>query len=482
VVHYVARSREAVLMDDAQREKRFRDDPYLSTHAVRSILALPLSHQGRLVGVLNLEHRDAPSAFPPARVSLLSVLAAQAAIAVENAVLYRDVEAQVGALEARNREIQQLNEELRRQIKHRSRRLMEALLSQDTLPSSNEALQEGGLLGDCYRVVRPIGEGGMGAVYEVERTTDRARLAAKVLHSNPEHKDLARFMREAQILASLSHPNLISIVDVDVTSEGVLYIAMELVTGGSLREQHARFGEVPWVLSVLRQAAEALSVLHTQSIVHRDLKPENILLLSGAPGARPVVKLADFGISIVLDDALRATARRAAPTRRELDPARSARPGLAVASMVTQGTAEDGTGLGDGRMVLSAESALTPVEQRGDRLGRGARVTQTGAIIGTPFYIAPELIAGSKDAQPPSDVFSLGVIAFELLVGSMPFSRPPVSFGRHGLELDVPSPLRQCAGLPLELAELFERCLTMEPTKRPAAREIATRLREAVPR
>lgn len=467
VIEYVARSREAVRVDDAHDDKRFQDDPYLSAHAVRSLLALPLSHQGRLVGVLTLEHREVPSAFPPARVSLLSVLAAQAAIAVENALLYRNVETQVQALSARNREIQQLYDELRRQIKQRSRRLMETLLSPDAHFSSDEALPSNSLLGDCYRVVRPLGEGGMGAVYEVERATDRVRLAAKVLRSNPERHDLARFIREAQILASLSHPNLISVFDVDVTSEGVLYIVMELVSGGSLREQRAKFGDVPWALLVLRQAADALSALHAQSIVHRDLKPENILILSAAPSASPVVKLADFGISIVLDEARRGKAPRVDAGAHEVRPA---------PPLVSDTPTRELPIALEETAAFAETAALDPAAARAFGVNGGARVTQTGAIIGTPFYMAPELADGSRDAQPPSDVFSLGVIAFELLVGAMPFAHPPVIFGRHGKELCIPSPLRRCADLKLEFAELFERCLSMDPARRPVAEELATRL------
>jgi predicted ATPase/signal transduction histidine kinase/FixJ family two-component response regulator len=95
VVHYVARTGEAVVTGDAGSETRFAGDPYLASHAVPSLLALPLTHRGHLEGVLYLEHRDVPSAFPPARVELLSVLASQAAIAVENAMLYRDLEAKI---------------------------------------------------------------------------------------------------------------------------------------------------------------------------------------------------------------------------------------------------------------------------------------------------------------------------------------------------------------------------------------------------
>ena len=95
VVQYVARTRESVVVDDAQTDARFAADPYLALRKVRSLIALPLTHQGRLSGVLCLEHGSAPSAFPPARVALLSVLASQAAIAVENAQLYGDLEAKV---------------------------------------------------------------------------------------------------------------------------------------------------------------------------------------------------------------------------------------------------------------------------------------------------------------------------------------------------------------------------------------------------
>ena len=97
MVQYTARTGEPVVTDDARNDGRFIGDPYLSANVVRSLLALPLLHRGRLVGVLYLEHRDVAAAFPPARVELLSVLASQAAIAVENAALYRDQEARIKA-------------------------------------------------------------------------------------------------------------------------------------------------------------------------------------------------------------------------------------------------------------------------------------------------------------------------------------------------------------------------------------------------
>ncbi|APR75806.1 Serine/threonine-protein kinase PknA [Minicystis rosea] len=444
-VQYVACSGEPLVVNDVRSDRRLGDDPYLDEHAVRSLLALPLTHRGRLVGVLCLEHRDAPSAFPPTRVALLSVLASQAAIAVENARLYSNVEAQVRALQARNQEILQLNEELRRQIERRSRRLLDTLLSPDTASPPDTTLPIGEVLGDCYRVVRLIGEGGMGVVYEVERTTDGRRLATKILRSRPDRDALGRFAREAQILARLSHPNLISIFDMDVTSDGRLYLVMELVNGSSLWHLRARFGEVQWGLRVLRQVAEALSVLHAQSVVHRDLKPENILLESAASDALPVVKLVDFGISVILDETRGRLREVVSPTRE-----------MRRAASAGGADAWDRPDTSDRR--------------------RAHLVTQTGVIIGTPLYMAPELLHGSKNAQPTSDVFSLGIIAFELLTGVAPFTQPPILSVVPSEELSIPPDLRQRPGLPWPISELFERCLSVDPSRRPSARQIASLL------
>ena len=474
VVQYVARTREPLLINDTWRDKRI-DDAYVAARAIRALLALPLTHQGRLVGVLCLEHCEAPSAFPPARVALLAVLASQAAIAVENALLYRDVQEQVRALQAQNQEILQLNQELRRQIEQRSKHLVEALLSKDLSSTGAPRLSKDSMLGNCYRVIRIIGEGGMGVVYEVERTTDRRRLAAKVLNSRPDRDALGRFAREAQILAQLNHPNLISIFDMDVTVEGSLYIAMELVNGSSLWQQKARFGDVEWGLCILRQVAEALAVLHEKRIVHRDLKPENILLEAAARDDRPVVKLADFGISIVLDESRRRMAPMPSPSPEGREQ------GFAVTldgSAYRPTVGEEKTPAAPALVesvsdMPDGSGAPFPVKEAG---ARTPLLTQTGMIIGTPLYMAPELLHGSRNAQPPSDIFSLGVIAFEVLTGSMPFAGPSVLSVVAGEKLATPSRLRRCAGLGLSVAKLLEACLSPDPTERPTAQQVAQSL------
>lgn len=429
VIHYVTRSRSSVVVHDAAKEKRFSDDPHVLAFGVRSLLAIPMTHGGRIDGVLYLEHCALPSAFTTSRVEMLSVLAAQAAIAVENAKLVRNIEAQVRALELRNQDVQALNDELRRQIAQRSRRLMDSLLPHEGLAVAPDALAPGHLLGDCYRVVRLLGEGAMGAVYEVERTTDGKHLAAKVLNHSPNREELARFVREAQILASLSHPNLIAIHDVDVSDGGVLFIVMEFVAGTNLREIEGRRGDVPWILCILRQIARALAALHAAAIVHRDLKPENILVVSSAD-AEPIVKLADFGISIMKDDPRRTL---------ELD-------------------------------VLAETISLANAA----KAAHSSWLTQTGMLVGTPLYMGPELGSGSKNAEPSSDIFSFGVIAFELLTGDRPFSFPPVFGGQ--ISADVLESLGKCGGLSNECASLLVRCLATAPDERPGAGDVVRML------
>ncbi len=189
----------------------------------------------------------------------------------------RDLRDKFRQLQESHANVKSLNEELLRQIEQRSRRLLEALLGSERVPvPTTVALAAGSTLGEVYKVVRNIGHGAMGAVYEVERTTDRQRLAAKVLSGDGDQTSLIRFAREAQLLAKLSHPNLIRIVDVDVSISGTLYLVMELVRGTTLRHQRPRYGDAPWALAILRQVAVALAAVHQRGIVHRDLKPANV--------------------------------------------------------------------------------------------------------------------------------------------------------------------------------------------------------------
>jgi serine/threonine-protein kinase len=238
----------------------------------------------------------------------------------------------------------------------------------------------------------------MGTVYEVERVSDGKHLALKSLSEVADREALVRFAREAQIAAQLDHPNVVSVLDVDVSKSGMLFLVMELVSGSTLAAQTERWGDAAWARPILKQIAEALAAMHARGIVHRDLKPSNVLV-DGS-----VVKVSDFGIA-------------------------SLRP------------ADDG------------DSTLT----------KG--MTRTGAFMGTPHYMAPELAKGAREAQPSADLWSFGVVAHQLLTGRLPFAESPV--------------VARLEGRPIQLTiedELARRCLSEDPGERPAAAEISKQL------
>jgi serine/threonine-protein kinase len=160
----------------------------------------------------------------------------------------------------------------------------------------------GTVLGDTYEVLRVIGEGGMGCVYETRHMRlPNKRFAVKVLHPDllRQSEVLARFEREAEAASAFSHENVVGVIDVNRLADGRPYIVSELLDGEQLGEYLARAGKlpVPEAIRIATQLCRALGAAHARGVVHRDIKPENIFLV-GSPGAR-TVKVLDFGISKV---------------------------------------------------------------------------------------------------------------------------------------------------------------------------------------
>jgi serine/threonine-protein kinase len=348
--------------------------------------------------------------------------------------LNTELAARVDQLVKRGTEIEQLNEELRRQIGDKSQQIYAALALAGQQRAPSPEPQPGDIVQGRYRIERPIGSGGMGTVYAVTRLSDNRPFALK-LARELSGIALARLAREAQIACTMSHRNLVGVIDVDVATSGFLYIVMELVEGASLKEHRSRFGESAWALPILHQLAEGVAALHAAGVVHRDLKPANVLVTTASDG-ETWIKIADFGISVH------------APAE-ELE-STSTRPSAALVDR-------------------------TQVEvPKPHGVAGSSFLTATGLVPGTPAYLAPELVAGRTHVTAAADMFAFGVIAFELLTGKRPFveapatalfqNRPPMRATSIEHAWSEPVPV---------LVAFIDACLDYDPMRRPDAAQAA---------
>lgn len=432
----------------------------------------------------------------------------------------------IGLLEQQNLEVARLNEELYRQMAARSEQLAQALtrLAAGALAEPLQ-LTEGTLVDERYRVIRAIGSGGMGRVYEVERVVDGMRLALKVLARPDGMAELARFSREAQIAGTLRHPNVVALVDVDVAPTGFLYLIMELVSGVSLREHGDRYGDVPWAMGILRQVSEGLTAIHACGVVHRDLKPANVLIVGDSDTQNPCAKITDFGVSSVggpdnaaeagqssaprsasraLDlaeklraeahaielsdlDQTRQPARRtnsSMPAPRSNPPRESAE--IAVADVEARLAAHEPSVESvsvSGSTSLSTSGSTSPTGRTATFTSSSSSgLTQTGMLIGTPRYMAPELADGARFTTPAVDIFSFGVMAYELLARTAPYPEPVAVVRMSQREIPPLRPLGSlCPALPREVVVLIEQCLNTHAELRPTALELMHGLAESDP-
>jgi len=265
------------------------------------------------------------------------------------------------------------------------------------------AAVEGAVIGS-YHVGRKLGEGGMGAVYLGHHTLLGRRAAIKVLlPALSEREDLVnRFFNEARAATSISDPGVVQIFDFGYHTDGSAFIIMEYLDGESLDARLARFGRLAAAdaLRLARQAATSLAAAHAQNIVHRDLKPENIYLVRDPEVASGErVKILDFGIAKLSDD----------------------------------------------------------------HPSRGAMMkTQTGALMGTPVYMSPEQCRGASELDHRSDIYALGCVLFQLLVGVPPFEGEGMGeiIARHITEAP------RAPGISPAVDAIVLRCLAKEPGER----------------
>ncbi|MCS6912151.1 MAG: protein kinase, partial [Myxococcota bacterium] len=282
-----------------------------------------------------------------------------------------------------------------------------------------DCLQPGQRIGS-FRVVRAIGVGGMGTVYLAEHQQIGYRAAIKVLHREySRHPEIARrFLNEARAVNIIQHPGIVKIFEFGELPDKTAYIIMEFLDGEVLGRRLERVGGRLGPGEALRigwQLASALDAAHRRNVVHRDLKPGNIMLVPDpAAEGKERVKVLDFGLAKVAEGA------------RESHP----------------------------RMQ-----------------------TRTGVVLGTAMYMAPEQCRGARDVDGRADVYSLGVVLFEVLCG-----RPPFLAESEGelvtMQLrDDPPRLRELQpDVPEELAALVHRLLEKDPRRRPTMAQVADEL------
>ena len=257
-----------------------------------------------------------------------------------------------------------------------------------------------------YQVVGLIGQGGMGEVYRAKDTKLGRDVALKVLPDlfadDPER--LARFQREARVLASLNHPNIASIYGLE-ESEGVRALVLELVEGPTLAERIAQ-GAIPVeeALPIAKQIADAIEAAHEAGVIHRDLKPANVKVKADG-----MVKVLDFGLAKALE--------------------------------------------GDAGSDPSESPTLT------------AAATRMGVIMGTAAYMSPEQARG-KTVDKRADIWAFGVVLYEMLTGQRPFKGRDVSETLAAAMMKEPDWPALPANLPAPLGRLLRRCLDKEPRDR----------------
>ena len=277
------------------------------------------------------------------------------------------------------------------------------------LPRSidDAGVRVGQVLAGKYRVERVLGAGGMGVVVAATHVRLDQRVAIKMLLPDGLKKPhlVTRFAREARNAARLRSDHVVRVTDVDELESGAPFMVMEYLEGSDLADVLEQRGELPVdeAVDYVLQACEAMAEAHALGMIHRDLKPANLFLASRTSG-RAVVKLLDFGISKSSD---------------------------------------------------------------GDAQGGDLSLTSTEMVIGSPRYMSPEQVRSSKDVTAKTDIWSLGIILYQLLTARFPFDATAAPALAAQIASDPPKPIAEVRpDLPPGLCGAITRCLEKDPKKR----------------
>ncbi len=289
-----------------------------------------------------------------------------------------------------------------------------------------------------HEILGVLGRGGMGVVYKARQVKLKRLVALKMIRAGDqaEEADLARFRVEAEAVARLQHPNIVQIYEIG-EHNGQPFLSLEFVGGGTLATRLAGTPQPPrQSAELVRTLALAMDVAHQRGIVHRDLKPANVLL-------------AEESTTDDTDDTDKEKKRSSLPSA---DPCHPCNPWFNSSPKITD----------------------FGLAKRLDDVGQ----TQTGAIVGTPSYMAPEQATGQKQVGPLADVYALGAILYEMLTGRPPFRATTILETLEQVRTQEPVPVRLLQpGVPRDLEVICLKCLEKEPRQRFAsAGELGDRL------
>ena len=285
-----------------------------------------------------------------------------------------------------------------------------------------------------YRLLRELGAGGMGTVYEAEDVHLRRRVALKALKPELARDPLARqrFLEEARAAAALQHDHVVAIFHVG-DDRGVPYLIMPLLVGQTLSQRLQQHGPMPMVhiLILARQLAEGLTAAHAAGLIHRDIKPSNVLLETLI--SEPANEIRDSAEGSTTQTAVAAT------------------PNFRV-KILDFGLAR--------------------------RVDTSAQLTKTGVVVGTPSFMAPEQARGLP-VDRRSDLFSLGAVLYLVCTGELPFRGPDAMSVLLAVTTETPRPARLTnPSVPVALSDLIDRLLAKDPANRPdSAADVSTALR-----